>query len=60
MIHREIDFFLVFREDDRDYRTWKKSILLVWREISSHKNASLFAKPISEESVPGYRSLVMR
>nr|CAH0105337.1 unnamed protein product [Daphnia galeata] len=47
-------------EDDRDYRTWKKSILLVWREISSHKNASLFAKPISEESVPGYRSLVMR
>ncbi|KAI9562025.1 hypothetical protein GHT06_012990 [Daphnia sinensis] len=47
-------------EDDRDYRTWKKSILLVWREISSHKNASLFAKPITEESVPGYRSLVMR
>lgn len=47
-------------DDDRDYRAWKKSILLTWREISSHKNASLFQKPITEEHAPGYRSLIFR
>lgn len=47
-------------DDDREYKAWKKSILLVWREISSHKNASLFQKPITEEHVPGYRDFILR
>jgi len=47
-------------DDDREYKAWKKSILLMWREISSHKNASLFQKPITEEHVPGYRDFILR
>ena len=55
-----IDGSLCFSDDEREYRAWKKSIMLVWREISAHKNASLFQKPITEDCAPGYRSLIFR
>lgn len=44
--------------DDREYRSWKKSILIVYSRLISHKNASLFAKPISDEQVPDYKDIV--
>ncbi|XP_065168914.1 bromodomain-containing protein 8 [Atheta coriaria] len=47
-------------EDDRDYRSWKKSLMLVYSRLSNHKYASLFQKPITNEQVPGYHKLVKR
>lgn len=46
--------------DDREYRAWKKSILIVYSRLTGHKNASLFAKPISEEQVPDYKNIVLQ
>lgn len=46
--------------DDKDYKLWKKSILIAYNRISAHKSASIFQKPASEESHPGYKSVVFR
>lgn len=46
--------------DDREYRGWKKSILIVYSRMITHKNASLFAKPISEDHAPDYRDIVLQ
>lgn len=45
--------------DDREYRSWKKSILLLYQTISSHRCASPFAKPITEEQAPNYRTIIL-
>ncbi|XP_066141386.1 bromodomain-containing protein 8 [Euwallacea fornicatus] len=47
-------------DDDKDYRNWKKSVMLVYNRLSSNKYASLFLKPITEEQAPGYSSTVYR
>lgn len=47
-------------EDDRDYRNWKKSVMLVYSRITTHKYASLFLKPITDEQAPGYHAVVYR
>ena len=47
-------------EEDRDYRAWKKSINLVWNQISQHKNANLFANAVTESDAPDYRDIVLR
>lgn len=47
-------------EDDRDYRNWKKSIMLVYSRLAAHKYSSLFLKPITNEQVPGYHNIVYR
>eukprot|EP00092_Neocalanus_flemingeri_P028022 GFUD01030425.1.p1 GENE.GFUD01030425.1~~GFUD01030425.1.p1 ORF type:complete len:900 (-),score=332.97 GFUD01030425.1:356-3055(-) len=47
-------------EEDRDYKTWKKSIILVWSQIAQHKNASLFSSAVSEADAPEYRDIVYR
>lgn len=44
--------------DDHEYRTWKKSILLVYNQVYSHKYASIFQKPISEDKKADYRSYI--
>ncbi|XP_032896228.1 bromodomain-containing protein 8 isoform X1 [Amblyraja radiata] len=41
-------------------RNWKRTVLLMWKEIASHRFASLFLNPVSEERVPGYHSWVHR
>lgn len=46
--------------DDREYRGWKKSILIVYNRLITHKNASLFAKPISEDHAPDYKDIVLQ
>lgn len=43
-----------------DYRAWKKAIILVFNRLATHKYASLFLKPITEENAPGYHSVVFR
>ena len=47
-------------EEDRDYRAWKKSIILVWNQISQHKNANLFVNAVTEADAPDYLEIVFR
>lgn len=47
-------------DDDRDYRNWKKSVLLVYSRLATHKYASLFLKPITDDQAPGYHSVIYR
>lgn len=42
-----------YYEDDRDYRNWKKSVMLVYNRLATNKYASLFLKPITEDQAPG-------
>lgn len=44
--------------DDREYRSWKKSILLVYNGLIAHRCASLFTKPITEDQAPNYKTIV--
>ncbi|KAF6199142.1 hypothetical protein GE061_007167 [Apolygus lucorum] len=48
----------VSNDDDKDYRAWKKSILLVYDRIAAHKYASVFLKPINENDAPGYFQII--
>ncbi|XP_075732249.1 uncharacterized protein LOC119176601 isoform X3 [Rhipicephalus microplus] len=47
-------------ESVRDYKVWKKSIMLVWRAAANHKFANVFLRPVTEEMAPGYLSIVHR
>ncbi|KAG8228264.1 hypothetical protein J437_LFUL006231, partial [Ladona fulva] len=47
-------------EEERDYRAWKKAILLVWNRLATHKYASIFLRPITNEQAPGYHNVVFR
>ncbi|XP_064631217.1 bromodomain-containing protein 8-like isoform X5 [Lineus longissimus] len=47
-------------EDEKAYRTWKKSIMLVWRAAANHKFANVFLHPVTEDIAPGYKSVVLR
>ena len=47
-------------EAEKALRAWRKSIVILYNEIASHKYASVFLKPISEERVPGYHAVVKR
>lgn len=51
---------IAYFDDDKDYRNWKKSVMLVYNRLASNKYASLFLKPITEEQAPGYNSIVYR
>ena len=42
-------------DEDKEYKMWKKSIILVWGQIAQHKNANLFAGAVSESDAPEYR-----
>lgn len=45
--------------DDREYRSWKKSILLVYNSLAAHRCASMFSKPITEEQAPNYKTYIL-
>lgn len=45
--------------DDREYRSWKKSILLLYNGLSSHRCASTFAKPITDDQAPNYKTIIL-
>ncbi|XP_076354200.1 bromodomain-containing protein 8-like isoform X3 [Tachypleus tridentatus] len=47
-------------ESQRDYKVWKKAIMLVWRAAANHKYASVFLQPVTNEVAPGYHSIVYR
>ncbi|XP_012288386.1 bromodomain-containing protein 8 [Orussus abietinus] len=43
-----------------DYRAWKKAVMLVYNRLATHKYASVFLRPITEDQAPGYHSVVFR
>lgn len=45
-------------EDDREYRAWKKSVMLVYNRLATHKYASLFLRPITDDQAPGYHNII--
>ncbi|PNF26765.1 hypothetical protein B7P43_G18293 [Cryptotermes secundus] len=45
-------------DEDREYRAWKKSIMLLYGRLATHKYASLFLRPITDDQAPGYSSIV--
>lgn len=47
-------------EDEREYKAWKKAIMLVYGRLATHKYASLFLRPITDDQAPGYSSIVHR
>ncbi|XP_074642901.1 bromodomain-containing protein 8-like isoform X2 [Tubulanus polymorphus] len=47
-------------EDEKVYKTWKKSIMLVWRAAANHKYANVFLHPVTNDIAPGYDSVVFR
>lgn len=46
--------------DDREYRSWKKSILLLFNSLASHRCASIFAKPITDDQAPNYKTVILQ
>lgn len=49
-----------YYDDDKEYRNWKKSIMLVYSWLAAHKYSSLFLKPITDEQAPGYHNMIYR
>lgn len=46
--------------EDRDYKLWKKTIMIAYNLLSKHKQASQFFHPITEEQHPGYHNIIKR
>lgn len=47
-------------EAEREQRVWRKTAMLMYREISQHKYANPFMKPVTETQVPGYSKLIFK
>jgi bromodomain-containing protein 8 len=47
-------------EEERAYKAWKKSILMVLHNISAHKHATVFMNPVRDDIAPGYKNVVKR
>ncbi|KAG7200883.1 hypothetical protein KM043_003246 [Ampulex compressa] len=43
-----------------DYRAWKKAVMLVYNRLATHKYASVFLRPITEDQAPGYHTVIFR
>ncbi|XP_078053209.1 bromodomain containing 8 [Augochlora pura] len=43
-----------------DYRAWKKAVMLFYNRLATHKYASVFLRPITEDQAPGYHSVIFR
>ncbi|XP_031571190.1 bromodomain-containing protein 8-like isoform X2 [Actinia tenebrosa] len=41
-------------------KTWKKSIMLVWRAAANHKYANVFLHAVTDDEAPGYHNIVFR
>uniref|UniRef100_H2YQE5 Bromo domain-containing protein n=2 Tax=Ciona savignyi TaxID=51511 RepID=H2YQE5_CIOSA len=41
-------------------RAWKKSIMILWKQVASHRYASLFLQPVTNDIAPNYSDTVYR
>ena len=55
-----IVYFSSDTEDEKAYRAWKKSIMLVWRSAAMHKYANVFLHPVTDDIAAGYSTIVHR
>ena len=44
--------------DDKKYKQWKKSTLLLWKSIANHKWANIFMQPVTDDIAPNYSRVV--
>ena len=44
--------------DDKKYKQWKKSTLLLWKSIANHKWANIFMQPVTDDIAPNYSKVV--
>lgn len=47
-------------ENSQVQKNWRKSIMLVWKSIASHKYANVFMHPVTDDEAPGYHSIIKR
>ncbi|KAI9595404.1 hypothetical protein BDF19DRAFT_385319 [Syncephalis fuscata] len=41
-------------EEIERLKTWRKLVLMIWRDLANHRYASVFAQPIRRQQAPGY------
>lgn len=46
--------------DDKEYKAWKKSILIAFNRIYTHKSAGMFQKAMQEDQYPNHKNLIYR
>lgn len=46
--------------DETSYKAWKKSIMILWKQVASHRYASLFLQPVTNDIAPNYTNIVFR
>ncbi|KAK9718819.1 hypothetical protein K7432_005201 [Basidiobolus ranarum] len=44
--------------EDKKHKSWKKLILMVWREIVNDRFGAVFMHPIKEQAAPGYYGVI--
>ena len=49
---------LVSPSESLQHRNWKKSIMLLWSDISSYRCASIFQGPVKAEDAPKYYEII--
>lgn len=47
-------------ESVKEYKMWKKSIMLLWRQAATHKFSTLFSHPVTDNEAKGYSTVVYR
>lgn len=47
-------------KEQKEYKAWKKSILMLLREAATHKYSSLFTSPVTDDEAKGYSTVVYR
>lgn len=47
-------------ESQKNYKMWKKSIMLIWRQAATHKYSSLFLQPVTDSEAKGYSTVVYK
>ncbi|RKP09182.1 Bromodomain-containing protein [Thamnocephalis sphaerospora] len=45
-------------EEVERQKTWRKLVLMIWRDLANHRYASVFAQPIRRQQAPGYYDVI--
>lgn len=47
-------------ETAANLKAWRKSIMILWKQVASHRYASIFLQPVTDEIAPNYSTTVYR